>query len=256
MDWFQLVCDTFKVLPGYVWGATGEAVYEGSLLNYAAFQGSVEILRWLVEEKGWELNRDTEWYAGAGGGVEVLAYLWKTGNLGIWGYKFTRDVCAGAAWGGHLEALKWARSQDPPCPWDERTCACAAGKGHLEVLKFLRGQEPPCPWTARTCTCAAEKGRLDVLKWVRAQHPPCPWDEGTCREAARGGHLDVLKWLQAEEPPCPWSRRVCRERAFGHVYRERALHQHVIDWIDQEEDESDVSSYDSYSSHDSDSYSD
>ncbi len=28
-------------------------------------------------------------------------------------------VSAAMAGGGHLDVLQWARSQDPPCPWDE-----------------------------------------------------------------------------------------------------------------------------------------
>ena len=69
MGWFQWVCDTFEILPGFEWGdeRVKGAVYEGNLLNYAAFQGSVEILRWLMEEKGWELNEHTGKWAGMGG---------------------------------------------------------------------------------------------------------------------------------------------------------------------------------------------
>ena len=93
-----------------------------------------------------------------------------------------------------------------------------------------------------------------MLKWARAQDPPCPWSWLTFKGAARIGHLDVLKWLRAQKPPCPWSRRECREEV------SRLGHQHVIDWIDQQEDESDVSDMgiytDSDGSYDSDSYSD
>eukprot|EP00215_Chloropicon_roscoffensis_P002615 CAMPEP_0198474720 /NCGR_PEP_ID=MMETSP1456-20131121/40456_1 /TAXON_ID=1461544 ORGANISM="Unidentified sp., Strain RCC1871" /NCGR_SAMPLE_ID=MMETSP1456 /ASSEMBLY_ACC=CAM_ASM_001119 /LENGTH=209 /DNA_ID=CAMNT_0044201417 /DNA_START=54 /DNA_END=681 /DNA_ORIENTATION=- len=38
LGWFRWVCDTFKILPGYEWGERVEgAVYEGDLVNYAAF---------------------------------------------------------------------------------------------------------------------------------------------------------------------------------------------------------------------------
>ena len=202
LGWFQWVCDTFKIQPGYKWydRRVKGAVYEGDLVNYAAFQGSVEILRWLMEEKGWELNRDTDWWGGSGGSVEILEYL--EGR----GYKFTRAACGGAAKGGRLEALKVLRGLDPPCPWDEWTCSGAAKGGHLEVLK-----------------------------WLRSQDPPCPWDEETCAGAAMEGHLEVLEWARDQDPPCPWSRSKCRRRASKYG------HQHVVDWIDQQEDESDVS---------------
>ncbi|WZN65640.1 hypothetical protein HKI87_12g72000 [Chloropicon roscoffensis] len=151
MGWFQWVCDTWEIQPCFK-----GSVYEGDLLNCAALEGSVEILRWLVEEKGWELNRHTDWYAGLGGSVEVLEYLVDRG------YKFKG----------------WAFSG-------------AASEGHLEALRFLRGLYPPCPWSR------SEKG-------------------------------------------------LCREEA------SRLGHQHVTDWIDQQEDESDASYTDSFT----DSYGD
>ena len=67
-----------------------------------------------------------------------------------------------AAAGGHLGVLQWARTQDPPCPLDERTCTRAAAGGHLGVLQWLRAQDPPCPWDAGTCVGAASHGHLGV----------------------------------------------------------------------------------------------
>ena len=253
LGWFCWVGDTMEILPGYkdrygrVWvkgavilpGRPGSSrvkgeVYEGNLVNYAAFQGNVEILRWLMEEKGWEPHEDTGKWAGTGGSVEVLEYLLERG------YEFDRKACEGAARGGCLEALKFLRGLDPPCPWGEETCARAAEEGHLEVLKWARAQEPPCPWNEGTCNLAAQGGHLEVLKWARSQDPPCPWSWATCSEAAEGGQLEVLKWARAQNPPCPWSRCKCRRRASKYG------HQHVVDWIDQQEDESDVSSDLSY----------
>ncbi|WZN63310.1 putative ankyrin repeat protein [Chloropicon roscoffensis] len=207
LGWFRWVCDTMEIRPGSTeWRSFEGAVYEGNLVNYAAFQGSVEILRWLMEEKEWETNWKTGWWAGLGGNVEVLEYLLERGYefLTGLGYEFNENACAGAAFGGRLEALKFLRGLDPPCPWDEWTCIRAAEGGHLDVLKWAREQDPPCTWSADTCTYAAKEGHLDVLKWLRAQDPPCPWSEWTYSSAARGGHLDVLKFLRSEDPPCPW----------------------------------------------------
>ena len=78
LGWFRWVCDTLEILPGFeTWynERVKGAVYEGDLVNYAALQGSVEILRWLMEEKGWELNIETGEWAGMGGSIEVLEYL-------------------------------------------------------------------------------------------------------------------------------------------------------------------------------------
>ena len=61
LGWFQWVCDTMEILPGFEWPweRVRGTVYEGDLVNFAAFQGSVEILRWLMEEKGCEPNEYT-----------------------------------------------------------------------------------------------------------------------------------------------------------------------------------------------------
>ena len=203
LGWFRWVCDTLNVMPGFKWGSkrVKGAVYEGDLLNYAAMQGSVEVLKWLVEEKGFELNDKTGWYAGLGGSVEILKYL--RGR----GYEFDGRLCNGAAQGGHLEALKFLRGLNPPCPWSEWTCTGAAQRGHLDVLKFMRSQDPPCPWGE---------------------------EEWTCSYAASRGHLEVLKWLRAQNPPCPWSRSGCRNIALRHS------HSQIIEWIDQQDDESDA----------------
>ena len=226
LGWFQWVCDTLEILPSFEeWRIDlrnrtdmGGASHAGALLKYAAFQGSVEILRWLMEEKGYEL----EWgpkhvealgiHAGMGGSVEVLEYF--RGK----GYEFDRATCEGAASGGRLEALKFLRGLDPPCPWDEKTCSGAAYGGHLEVLKWVRSQDPPCPWGWLVCGRAALKGHLETLKWLRAQNPPCPWDESTCALAAVGGHLEVLKWSRSQDPPCPWDESTCDQAAKnGHL---------------------------------------
>ena len=116
---------------------------------------------------------------------------------------FDWRTCCDAAEKWHLDVLKWVRSQDPPCPWDEGPCEWAASEGHLDVLKWLRSQDPPCPWNEDTCQYAALSGHLDVLKWLRSQDPSCPWDEWTCEWAAFNGHLDVLKWLV--DNGCPYN---------------------------------------------------
>ena len=87
---------------------------------------------------------------------------------------------------------------------------------------------------------AAQGGHLDVLKFLRGLDPPCPWDERTCAAAAREGRLEALKFLRGQNPPCPWSRRYCREDAA------KDGHQHVLDWIDEQEDESDMEYNDNY----------
>ena len=99
-------------------------------------------------------------------------------------------ITYGAAFGGHLDVLKWARKND--CEWDSWTCHRAAVNGHLHVLKWI--SENGCKWDSRTCAYAAQNGHLNVLKWARKNG--CGWDSWTCHCAAKNGHLDVLEWAR------------------------------------------------------------
>ena len=182
LGWFQWVCDTFDILLGFKWPSKKikGTVYEGDLVNYAALQGSVEILRWLVEEKGYELNEDTGWLAGMGGSIEVLEYL--RGN----GYKFDEGACMGVAEGGHLEALKFLRSRTTsywPCPWCGETTLEAAKGGHLEILKFcrglLKGFPSRCPWNRPECSeLASQNGHEHVAAWIDQQEDDMEFEFG------------------------------------------------------------------------------
>ena len=37
---------------------------------------------------------------------------------------------------------------------------------HLDALRWLRSQEPPCPWDATVCALATENHGYDVLGWA------------------------------------------------------------------------------------------
>ena len=129
-----------------------------------------------------------------------------------------------AATCGYLDVLKhWENvpADKKKVLWDETACRRAAFGGHLDVLKYLRSQG--CPWDSWTCDWAAQKGHLKVLKWAR--HNGCPWSKWSCTWAAEDGHLDVLKWLRSQKPPCPWNKRVCL------TWAQQNNHSHVVAWI-------------------------
>jgi hypothetical protein len=46
-----------------------------------------------------------------------------------------KDTCECAAFGGHLDCLKYAHENG--CQWDENTCAQAAAGGNLDCLKYV-----------------------------------------------------------------------------------------------------------------------
>ncbi len=128
-------------------------------------------------------------------------------------WRTSRIWAAHLAQRGHLQVLKWARSQG--CPWDWRTCAQAAMRGHLEVIQWARSQG--CPWDSRTCTNAAGGGHLQVLKW--AVEKGCPWDLRGCVEAALKGLLKVLQRLSKSDDPHVWYELTLEEAGYFEVLK-------------------------------------
>jgi phosphoglycolate phosphatase-like HAD superfamily hydrolase len=84
----------------------------------------------------------------------------------------------------------------PRLCWAE-ACSLAAYGGHLEVLKWLHGAG--CPWGIPTCYTAAMGGHLDMLKWLHSAG--CPWGIQTCYAAAHWrapGDVDVALPLESK----------------------------------------------------------
>jgi hypothetical protein len=142
-------------------------------------------------------------------------------------FPWDEETCARAALGGHLEVLEWARENE--CPWnDAEVCASAAKRGHLETLRWA--SQAGCAWDARVCECAAEGDNRDVLAWARAdavwhgrrdvlewfREKQCLWDEDMCALAAERGVLQTLQWLR--DARCPWDWATCAFAAWrGHL---------------------------------------
>ena len=98
------------------------------LYIYAAFRGSVRLLKWVREN-----NLD-----------------WST------------HTCHHAAHYGHLSALQYLHENG--CPWDSDTCRSAAANGQLPALKYLH--ENGCPWDENTCFSTAHFKRWDCLQYA------------------------------------------------------------------------------------------
>ena len=110
--------------------------------------------------------------AAENGYLDVLEKYWSNVPENIKPDLFDFDMCADAAFGGHMETLQWLRSQG--CPWDERVCGGAAHNGDLNMLQWARSQG--CPWDLFTTLFAAEKDHLDIFQWSLSQGCPCCLD--------------------------------------------------------------------------------
>ncbi len=129
--------------------------------------------------------------AARGGHLESLKWLRSNG------YGWDDDVCTIAATHKNLGLLKWLHAEG--CPWDEDTCMAAAEYGNFKVLKWARGNG--CKWDKKRISYViATSGHVKMMKWARSQG--CWWDEEKCSWAACAGKLEMLQWLRANG--CPW----------------------------------------------------
>ena len=162
--------------------------------------------KFYMHETDPELIKPVLYVAARHGYLQVFEKYWSQGPQEKLRKLWDETTCCWAAFGGHLELVKWLRAKG--YPWGKVTSNWAAEGGQLEVLQWMRGQDPPCPWDSRVCSSAARNGHLEVLRWARSQG--CPWDEHVPRAAAQGGHLEVVVWLIKEEGPYldkSWCRR-------------------------------------------------
>ena len=120
----------------------------------AAQYGHMELVRWLIQEQGFAMDRNVMGMAAHSGNLELVR--WLRGEGCSWGI----ETCHHAAYGGQLEVLQWVRANG--CPWDGRTCLQAVHFGHVEVLRWAR--ENGCPWYAwNRDQAAAQLGYTDDL---------------------------------------------------------------------------------------------
>jgi hypothetical protein len=100
-------------------------------------------------------------------------------------------TCEEAAYGGHLECLKYLHENNYPWDWD--TPYYAAMEGHLECLKYAH--ENRCPWNEHITEYASRKGHFECLKY--AVENGCPMDKISCIEQSiLNCHLECVKYLQ------------------------------------------------------------
>ena len=199
-------------------GAPGS--HHVTMAQAAARFGHLELVRWLVEEQGFEIDDAVVDNAAGSGNLELVQWLW--GNEGV---KVDERLIRRAAESGHLELVRWLVEEqgfeiddavvdkaagsgnlelvqwlwgDEGFEVDKRLMQRAAESGHLGLVKWLRGKG--CDWNAWTCALAAQRGHLEVLEWLHTNG--CPMSHITVSFAVQNGHVEVVRW--ARENGCPW----------------------------------------------------
>jgi hypothetical protein len=132
--------------------------FKNRICSYASFNGHLECLKYLKENK-FPITNETIYSAAKNGQLECLKYSLqfiddktRIGNV----------ACNNAVIKGYLDCLKL--SCENGCPCDGYTFGIAAAYGHLECLKYLHSIK--CPSLPTLCQNAAEGGHLECLKYL------------------------------------------------------------------------------------------
>ena len=135
------------IVPGRVelvkWALAEGCPREGggqacNLAACAAKHGHLELVRWLVRERGFALD------------VHLMN---------------------GATFSGNLELVRWLRRER--CPWNGAVLYEAARAANLELLQWLCGEQG-CEMDETVMQWAARSGNMKVVQWLRGKG--CPWD--------------------------------------------------------------------------------
>lgn len=153
--------------------------------TFAAEIGSVKILEWYDSEINKIFPNHVGYVAAKRGHWKVLDWLIKKNSC------LDCSVIVGAVEFGNLEIVQKLKAYG--CQWSNAVCEIAAEKGHLEILKWLRSNpEDLCPWNEGTSLKAAQSGDLETLRWLKEQN--CPWNSNVSLILTMCGHFETLKW--------------------------------------------------------------
>lgn len=153
--------------------------------SFAADVGSLKVLQWYKKEVGKLPSCSVGKLAASRGHRKVIDWLIEKH------FYLGSEVMAGAAEFGDLEMVQ--KLKENGCEWGEVVCESAAEKGHLEILKWLRSNpEDLCPWNEGTSRKAAQSGDLETLRWLKEQN--CPWNSNVSLILTMCGHFETLKW--------------------------------------------------------------
>jgi len=78
----------------------------------------------------------------------------------------------------------------------------ASYHGHLDILKWLKTQQIPLmEFTGIIQKAAVYNNHLNILKWLGTIQQPCSWNATPCTVALECDHLEILKWLISNNAP-------------------------------------------------------
>lgn len=172
------------------------------MLMAAGKYGHLEVIKFICSKtnrKRLTINDRILFMIARKGHINVLKLLHENG------FKLTElggfSIYRGAAMGGHLDILEWARFHK--ICWDEhQICDDAAMGGNIEILQWIienGGIVGP-----EICSFTADCGELGMLKWLHSEGNKI--DEKTFVSAINSGDIETIQWLYEEK--CKWNDEV------------------------------------------------
>jgi hypothetical protein len=114
----------------------------------------------------------------------------------------------GAAESGNLALIQWAFATYPQIARTEWLCAHAAGRGHVHVIQWARSQNPPFPWNHKVFEYAALLDRPTVGAWAEVNGL-----KELCEATGLPGKYQVWRDKAVQEIDTIRARRVAKEAA-------------------------------------------
>jgi Ankyrin repeats (3 copies) len=141
--------------PGCPWPYSG-------VLENAAKDGHFELLRWGYDNGcTWGSAARASECAAYSGNVELMAWV-----LQQPGVQLNAMAMCRAAEHGHTELCQYLHAQQ--CPWNYGSTTVAAQNGHIDLLRWLI--DNGCPYAAGDlCYAAAELGSAELLEYLQQQ---------------------------------------------------------------------------------------
>jgi hypothetical protein len=193
-------------------------VFDEKVVDLFCQEGKLESVRYAIEN-GCTWRDDLCTTAAEFGHLHLLKYLLPLEHSRELGETKT---CAMAAWGGHLECLKFARIMG--CEWDHKTVSSASRNGHFACLKFALDEgcesnedvilnavefnhyecldfalSEGCETSTEACYLAAKFNRLSCLQLLREYE--YPWDHRVLEIAKYKGHSEIVAFAEQHDAP-------------------------------------------------------
>ena len=191
----------------------GERNKSGRVIDQAWFCAEVaatnklEFLKWAREVKHCEWDEETINVAALIGNLEMLKYCFSNGCPCD-----EERSCKQAAYGGHLDCLRFLFDKVKPSRETEKDSAIhATCGGHMEILKyFVEERKIPEVVKVSCVTNAARYGHLDCINYLvdEAKVPLTYWRYIAC--ARYYEHPDCVNYLLAKGSPEPTDEEYAR----------------------------------------------